>query len=154
MTQEGALEWREFAVHVGDSIKRKWSGRQAQLLRETYIGPGAGTLGKEAMRATVACQVGSGRMGWRGKAGGLEPHGQAVGLAPVRSDGPKLRHVAVERREQIREWVMRESGQSLGPDECGGMKGEGTQPKGWLLGFYTGWLRDYRTESVASTCGF
>lgn len=51
-------------------------------------------------------------------------------------DGPELRHEKVEEREQIGEWAKRESGQSVGPDGCGGMKGEGKQPHpGWLLGF-------------------
>lgn len=65
-------------------------------------------------------------------------NGQAVGVAPVRSDGPELRHVDVEKREQIRECVKRESGWSVGLD---GKGGERKQPHpGWLWGFRIGWL--------------
>lgn len=59
--------WWEFAVHVGESKKRKWSGRRAQILQHVmywarswnFIG-GCGWGGRVgALRATAGYQVGN-----------------------------------------------------------------------------------------------
>lgn len=55
---------------------------------------------------------------------GLENYGQAVGVAPVKSDGPERRLKKVEKREQVSWWMETESGRRW---TCWG-SGGGKQP--------------------------